>query len=446
MTRRLTLEMISQQSTDFFEALTKAVEGIRASDQLYKLGVKKFLVCPEVMEIAKVIQKYTNLNVSFKNGNQVGFATDVILINQNHIFFDQELIQLYKDHGGWKLNLHRDIEKVMTDLKSKSVSGGVSLKDAKVYGAYAQIPVKIYLPVDDMLDKSYLTDAEVAAVLLHEIGHTFNMLELAGRTATTNQVLSLLSKALDGSVTEQDRVVIFSKAAKTLEMDDELTDQLKKSKTEYQLTIVLFDADMRKCKSELGASVYDVNSCEWLADQFASRCGASKELVTALEKVFVKYGLNMEGYARMNRMQIYIFTYFALPSLMSLMIMTPLAIFLGGWCLLFVYILVALQTKKNDIYDKPLSRINRIRRETVDRLKDPELDDDQRKQILKTIEGIDAVLARGDLPDYLLFAEKVAYFFKPTYRAAHKYELLQKELEAIASNDLFIKAAQLKTV
>lgn len=441
---RLTLEMISQQSTDFFEALTKAVEGIRANDQLYKLGVKKFLVCPEVMEIAKDIHKFTNLNVSFKNGNQVGFATDVILIDANHIFFDQDLIKLYRDNG-WSKNLHEDIDKVLNQLKAKSVTGGVSLKDARVYGAYAQIPVKIYLPVDDMQNASYLTASEVAAVILHEVGHSFNMLELAGRTATTNQVLSALSKVLDGSISQADRVTIYSKAAKTLELDDELTEQLKKSDTPYLLTTVLFDATLRKCKSELGASVYDTNSCEWLADQFAVRCGAGKDLVTGLDKVLTKYRQNKEGYEWMNRWQTVIFAFFGVTSLL-IFTLTPLGIFYGTYGILVLWLLLSMQTKKNDIYDKPLSRINRIRRECVDRLKDPELDDDQRRETLQTIEGIDKVISSDNLPDTLLVCEKLAYFLKPTYRAAHKYELLQKELEALASNDLFIKAAQFKTV
>lgn len=455
MINKLTLEALAFQSTDFFDELTAAITELRNGVDLSNLNRKKFFDGGRFDRMAAVIQKYTNLEVKFKNGDASGFATEIIFVNANHIFLDQDMVNMYKEFDA-SFNPTKDIDALFKAIEKKKISGYVDIKKGKVSGAFTKLPVHIYTPID-LMTHNTLTPAEVAAVTLHEIGHTFTMFEMAGRTATTNHVLSNLSRILDKSYSEAEKEMVFTKAAKYLEMSGQQTEVLKKSKSSTDIAVILLDQDIEKCKSELGASVYDFNSCEWLADQYANRCGAGKHLVTGLDKILAAYWQTKWKFRFISLFLTIIFVLVALDTAWFAVAIGTLAVkgemFYAMLAAMATYtkfmILVAMvdnTDKKNQIYDRPLARMERIKRDNVERLKDPDLDAATRKQTLDTIRGIEEVTKSGRFTDELMILETVVYYLSPNYRAAHKYELLQKELEAIASNDLFTAAAALKTV
>jgi len=453
MIKNFSLEALAFQSTDFFDELTAAISELRSKVDLSNINRKKFFDDGKFDRLVKIIKHYTNLEVTFKNGDATGFATEVIFVNANHIFLDQDMVNMYKEFDA-TFNPTKDIDALFKALAKKKLSGYVDIKKGKVEGIYKNIPVSIHTPIDLMTNNT-LTPAEVAAVTLHEIGHTFTMFEMAGRTATTNHVLANLSRILDKSYSEAQKEMVFVKAAKYLEMSDEQTEVLKHSKNTTDLSVILLDADIQKCKSELGASVYDYNSCEWLADQYANRCGAGKYLVTGLDKILSMYWQTKWKFRFISAVVALCFVIIA-----SVVGITAYAIITGAitgsktvlasWNIFLLLItlvgMVDSTDKKNQIYDRPLARMERIKRDNIERLKDPELDDATRKQTLNTIRGIEEVTKSGRFTDELMILETVVYYLSPNYRAAHKYEMLQKDLEAIASNDLFTSAAALKTV
>lgn len=432
MKQRLTLETISFQDGKLFQELSEAIGHIRNDTELFTMKPPEFFRSDTVSELGRIIKKYTNLSVELKDGELTGFATEILWINSNHIFIDQDAVDMVMAFDE-TFNPQSTISKMMATLNKKYIKGGVSLNESKVWGDYEKIPVVIYVPRNMLCDNLFLSTEECAAIILHEVGHSFITLEMVGRTVKTNQILSGLSKCLSRNITQEDRVAVYINTAKDLKMTSAQADALKDCKNEAQLATILLDAEIVKSKSELGASIYDVNSCEMMADQFANRHRAGKALVTGLEKILTLYGQSRSG----------VFWAQVIGVVISILVITALP---GLGIILVLLMVIFGPDKSAQIYDKPLDRILRIKRDNIEHLKSQDLSSAQRAQTLSIISAIEEVEQRDNLPGELLWAEKVAYFLRPSYRAAHKYEMLQKELESFGNNDLFAKAAQLQSV
>jgi hypothetical protein len=426
----MALESIDFQDGEFFQALTSAVGNIRKDKKSHALSNKNFFESDCVIELADVIKKYTNIMIEFSEGDPAIYPP---ALTGNHVFYDRGAVAYYKEVT--EFDDSEDVNKIMKAMKIKVIQGSVDIKLGKVYGVFAQMLLDMLMPKEMLCGvdggKIY-EDDEVAAIILHETGHAFTFMEFCDRGLSTNQAIAGLTRALDKSISADKRMVIFDKAAKQLDLSKERTKALKEAKTEAQVSVIVLDDAIEKSISELGYSVYDVNSCEYLADQFAARQGASKALVTALDKIFKRplFG----GGATMW----FIGAYVAV--MVTFIIVSTAGVIIPVWFLL----MLAFTDKKNDIYDNPYARMKRIKLQNVERLKNKDLSAKVKVVLLEENEAIEKCMR--DYQDKLGLIEKIAYFLKPSYRNAHKYELLQKELEDFASSDMFSAAAKLKMV
>lgn len=428
---RRALEVISFQNRDFFEELIGFIEGLKSIKGIHRLSNKEFFSQKTLGGLSGIIKKYTNLNVEIVNGARTGFATDMLFMDANHVFLRQKYFDIIKKIDP-KFDPQSSIKTVMTELKKSVVSGSVDMKTGKVGGVYTQIPCVLYAPKDLMIG-TYLSSQECAAIILHEVGHNFNMLEMVGRTVTTNLVLSGLSKYLDKSLSEEDRHAVFATASKELDYSQEITAKLKQCRTDKQLTTVLLDAAIVQSKSELGMNIYDLVSCEQMADQYATRMGAGKELVTGLGKIISLYGRDANGVFWVQ-VKVYL---------------SMLAIVLASFGVLLIPLVLLLiygPSKEGRIYDSPQIRFRRIKEDQIAQLKDPDVDADVAKNAVVIIKGIDEVLDSKQFDYDLLWAEKIAYYLNSEFRSIHKFEMLQRDLEQISNNDLFTRYNELKTL
>jgi len=416
------VESINFQDGKLFKELTESIVLLRKN---VKQSDSDFFKSKEIKNLLKVIKDHTNLTIVLSAGEPSVFPP---VLTGNHVFYDQEMMASLKYN--WGIDTNEDVTKVLKGLKHKAISGEVDLVKAKVSGAYANMEMRMMMPVNMLAnEKPYLAE-EVAAIMLHEIGHVFTFMEFVSRASTTNQSLSLLSRMLDSSISQDTRVTVFAKSAKELELSKEKEAALLRCKTEEQLTVILIDAGIEKSVSELGRSIYDVNSCEYLADQFATRMGAGRYLVTGLDKLMNSTFYKVIGFVNMALF---------LTTIIGTVVATNVTAIP-----LFLLILIAGVDKKVEIYDNMAARINRVKLQNVEQLKDKSLPKEVREHLLQEIETIDKV-ALG-YKDKLPIIDKLAYYIRPGYRNAHKYEMLQKELENMASNSLFTAAAKLKTI
>ena len=93
-------------------------------------------------------------------------------------------------------------------------------------------------------------------------------------------------------------------------------------------------------------------------------------------------------------------------------------------------------------YDRPGARFKRVRNQVVEAMKDKDITKDDMESLQADLNAIDDIMDRVE--DRRQWAGVLWDNLIPSARKAHTQEQLQQELEDIAANELFIKAAQLK--
>lgn len=431
----LATESIAFQNGQLFKDLTedfvawRKFAGEEQSDDDFFNG-------PQAKKVLETIKKATGITMHIVNGEDTGPAMMMPTLSMNHIFYSNEIKEAVRD--GWmEGDGYEDIRNIMKSMEMNVVRGEVDLRASRVGGVFCDLDIALYLPKSIISKRSLMSEAEVAAITLHELGHAFTSMEFLIRTVTTNQVLAALVRGSDKTVPSDKRETIFAKGADILKMSKAQREALLNAKSQKEVSMIVLDTAVQTSVSELGASIYDVNACEQLADQFATRHGAGRELVTALDK-FTQYS----GWTKRT-----IGYYLSAVIGAVFVICTLLFLTIATWGLIWLVLVYGVLTspdKNNEIYDNTKSRFLRIKHQNTERLKNRDISNEEKKRLIADNQTIDQVAKYYD--DNLNFIEKISYFFSPTYRNAHKYELLQKEIEKLAHNDLFDAAAKLSTI
>lgn len=410
-------EAIAFQDGNLFSKLNKCIEDIRKAQK----SNKNYKPTEALESLRVLIFKETNISLKFDNG---GPAVMLPFINKNHIFFDKELFQALEAYQVFGDEQMRQLLKKRKN--AMSVKGSVDLKNSKVDGVYSEITCDMYLP-PYFFTNTHFSVEEAAAVILHELGHVFTTFEFVTRFTSTNFALEVLSRAYDNAKTEEQKEAIFISFKNEGYLKARQADILKETKSKEDALIVFFDSQIENTISDLGASVYDVNGCEYLADQFATRHGAGVHLTTALTKYVPTEGRTPLTY---------------IISLAVFAVVGSVAGVVGT--LLFFVLGILVEDKRNDIYDNMYSRLNRIKHQIIQKIKEGQVPNKDLPTILKGIEVIEANMLK--YKDDLDYMSKLAYIFRPSYRAAHNQEKLQKFLENMAYNPLFIEHKKLGMV
>lgn len=428
------LEAIHFQSTKFFEELTDCFKALW--EQKYKLSYQKLIETPEAQAILECCSRHTKMKVSFsKRYENEGPAIISAPLNPNHIFFFDSArdSRWFADH----------FVETYGKLRKEAVFGSVDLTNAKVGGYFTEVENELLLPTGFLSSgRCYgvsLTAEECAAITLHEFGHAFTFFEFTARLSTGNQVLAYLSTKLSGGNAEQFNVALVD-ASRVMNYTQEQQEALKKAKTPAELAVISIAAIQENIRAELGVNMYDATSCEQLADQFATRLGAGPYLVTALEKI----GGLEAFYGHATRFGVY-------GEIIRLLLLTLVAVVAGpmGWVVAgFNYVLLLLNVaflgEPIFNYDNSEFRPKRIKQDLIERLKDRQLTPAEKKATLAQIEVIDKILENKH--EYNTLNHYVAILLKSSYRKAYNYEVMQKQLEALANNNLFVKATKLETI
>lgn len=440
---RFNLMTIANESIDFqdgavFAELTKIIDEIKNDDELARMDDRVFYESRKVSAISEHFKKQMGLSFSVHVIDEfTGPAIETPMLDKNHVFWNEGRrldMDMYGQMNG--ISGQEDVDKIMKMLNTKIVKGTVDLKKAKVTGVFEQMQFKLFLPRTNLMKKKVFTAQEVAAVILHEVGHMFTYMEFLTRTVSANQVLAGIVRATDKSVAADKREIVFIKGAEMLDMTKSQREALFNAKSQKEICCVVLDSAIQKSVSELGTSAYDVNSCEYLADQFATRMGAGRYLVSYLDSLYRDFGITPTGPESMFVSVVKTVLVVAAHLFFTLM--------LAGIPTLFMVLMIYSEDKQYNIYDNDKARFTRIKHQNIERLKDASLSKEQKLDLIQSNDAIDKIAKC--YVDELQFIQKAAYFLRPSYRNAHKFELLQKELESFANNDLFQMSAKLSTV
>ena len=422
----LGLEVIDFQKDDIFESLTQLFDTLKKST---------FEDAKTIKQIRDLTFRRFGVNVIIKITHKTDFGTSVELptFHLNNGLYNQrarDILRTSKDSD-------EDYKRLLK-LKDFKKQNSVNLKTAKVSGIFSELEYVIYLDTDQL---RLLNTQECCAVFLHEVGHLFTFFEHMVRLTTTNLVLLNVSSLAQKNITYENKIMCFELADELLEVDpSKINPNLVNS--EKAVTTIYLSKISYQTKSTTGSDWYDNVSSEQAADQFVSRLGGGRHLISALDIMGKYYG------SFTQKKHNYILNF----GMSIFMTIVPLiSLFIGGaiigslfsviyiaYCFwLFDYVFFA-HSFKVLTYDDEKVRFNRMRNDLVTTLKYSN-DDEYKKVIIKEIEFCDKVIENyygqmdvSKIIDFILRRKDKGIYY------------LQRDLEDIAFNDLFIKAEKLR--
>lgn len=422
------LESIHFQNDKFFRELELVF------DALKKEKAENLADSAHAGWLSKVIKNHTNLTVSFEIGDD-GPAVAVPELNKNNPVIQNFNHEFASSADGIRL----------INTSTSAVRGSVNLKSGKVSGIFADMENRMIWP-KSMIKGTKYTAAENAAACLHEVGHLFTYCEFMSRSVTTNQAMAGLHKALLNAGTPDERETVLISVKQALKLRELDATELAKEKNNAVVEMVVISNVVAETQSELGTNIYDLNTWEYLSDQYATRNQAGKDLVTVLDKLYRSAG-NISFRSTS--------TYLALEALKAtLLIAGILAPSIGilSWFTQFairVGFMVGLSMVATDgmgdgTYDRPGVRLKRIRNQVVEEMKNKKLKPDYAQQLAEDLQAIDDILAAVNDREQLL--GKLWNLFSSNSRKRLSQEALAKELEGIASNELFVQSLKLRNM
>ena len=312
------------------------------------------------------------------------------------------------------------------------VNGWVDLETAKVHGDFRKIPVTVYLG-ENMFSSKKMSSQELAAIILHEIGHVSVYFEQMSITVGLNHAINASVQAMFAPDRQMDKVKIVDAYAKLRNVTFEEKDTLLTLESKEGVAAVMLQAEIQKSVSETGSNLYDATGFEFLSDQYSTRHGGGMALVTALDKL-----------QRMNRDPVYrnAATFYSLEMLKTIGFFA--AVSLGGPATMLLAMTVVATNPYQSTYDLPQDRADRIYRDLVEQLKNKKLDKETKVALTDDLEAIKRVTDSMKQRNSTL--QLVWKVFSPTTRKQLKQKEAQQEIEKLLNNDMFVSAAKFSSL
>lgn len=399
----ISFESIMKQNTDFLNDLTAAINRFRKEADFTTPGVKK-------SHIAQVIKQYTNISVALKVDNTMGASVYPPYLTSNHVFL----------RGTQSAT-------VVTDITKTKIIGTVDPIKARVGGHFADVVCVMNVGMG-LLVPGFMTDEEVAAIVLHELGHVFTCWQFMSTIAYGGLVIGQTINNIFLSDNYQSKKIHIQAAEDLLGIDftTDFSDWVDTDKENVE--IIMNSRLMRHMRSRTMTGLYDVRNCEQLADTFATKHGAAVPLARGLDKIFKRYG----SYGNPNP-----FVNLIAQTSLLLKVIMPFS----GRSL--SRILLTLDQPKR--YDDPVDRIAFVRFHLIDDLKRiPSGDKQMREDIMASIKDVTELLA-GIKERKNVFI-KIHESFTSNGRSIKQQNDKIKELESLMYNDLFLQSAKFKNL
>lgn len=432
MKKRLGLEALAFQSKNFGNELKLIVENIReARLPIYRLGKTKL-----IENLEDTIFKYTNLNISVKLSDTVG-ATYLLfaVLNIDSGIYHADTFNHITDIQ--RSNYAREVSKIRGDYE-------VNKKTGMVGGFYAKAKSELSIEYNELMMNNRFTSSEVVAILLHEIGHAFTQMEYGAKSIMTNQALAAIAYSLLNKNPPEKHLIYIRAAADLLDLPENGLDDIVDIKDSTIVSTVIVDRAITNKLSELGTPYYDAVAVEYLADQYVSRYGYGVHLASANYKA----GAGLESTSRTTRSIIRIteICSFSTAGLLGAVALTvnPFAAFIMLYLVTTIIWYDGKAGIKNMSYDTLLVRNKRIREQTIERLKDLNAPKEEIVQLLNDYKVITKYIDKTR--EFSSLYNKALNLLFKSRRDANSAMALQRDIEELASNDLFATSAKLRTM
>jgi hypothetical protein len=430
---KIGLEMIDFQKDSFGKDLeiqiTEVVNKIKDRTYRHPDDVED---SKEVKSIASLIFKRLGLQVKIICDGPLA-AVLPFYSNRHHVFVD----------AMWRGEFYiKEQEKI---LKKASIQKGfVDSKNAKVGGFFSDYVCPLYVHFHAQVLDFDMSAAEIAAIIMHELGHAFTACEYSDRLDTNNQILTAVAQELTSKKEKANVTYIYRELEKVNpDITEEEVDKLVNG-NKVVAGYVWMRTVIGSVQKQLPQDTYDKTSFEQMSDNFSARFGYGRELISGLQKLHVYYGDPQTSKAGMRFtiiMEAISHVAISFLAVASLFLMPAYGVVMT--LVMFLVFRLSADDMRDYTYDELKLRYTRIRHQLVERLKDKKLGNKEVQELLDSVYMADKMIKNTHLNEGLFRA--VSNFVFTSARDARKSILEQQLMEELTHNDMFVMAAQLKT-
>lgn len=350
----------------------------------------------------------------------------------------------------------KSMDTLKSTLKESSVT--VDRKNAKIQGLSKDYVNFISHDIFNYVKWLNLTNKELTAILLHEVGHSFTYIEYLYRSIANTSVLldTFLENLEKKNKSPKDSLIIAFEKSTGKKAPD------LKNSNKLATTIYIMDTFMKLNKYKNVESYHSTTDSEQLADQFSGRFGCSADIMTALDKLY-NYGKSSIKKSASNVrthndagvftilltiLQVILLLVCAvllLPGLIIALVLTWIFGFIFGYGTQYDNPVSPIPSLGLDnTYDNLRRRYVRGKNELVRRIRSAGISKQELSIVLKNIENIDKLVAA-------LGPEKVGLmeflFRKFGSKTKHLLEVrtVEQLIEDLSENSLYLASARLQS-
>ena len=392
-----------QHDSLFFDLLTKAIGAIRA-EKTYST------TSDATKSLSRLIKNKTGIYVSvgYIPTKQLNAMVALPEVSKNNPILNDMMRNWHSDRTALRL---------INDQGGR-ISGTVDRRSGSVSGIFSEVPVDMFI-TEGLIDSKSVSDEEVAAVILHEIGHIFTYYESLVTTIRQNIYIAAVAKEAVEVKEQKLKLDLLDATCKNLKLNIG-GEELVGYSSDKAIYAILLTKHIEQLRTELGTNYYDLRNFEAASDQYAARMGAARPLATALTKM----GATSES-RRSTAVYLLLEIGKVILFVAAMFVLNPL----------FIIISLAAYDPTSKIYDPPEARIKRIRHNLITASKNRSLSKQRKETLLKDIEIIDGLLS--ELNDRRSFYEILYTGILPNLNRQSKHLKYQQQLEEMLHNDLF---------
>lgn len=437
----ISMEAISYQGRSMllFD-LISAVETFRATVPPLSIHYEDFNLAQAAEAFARlnltgIVEKRTGMKINFSLDPDSYISCEPAVLDANNPFFKVLKTGLFDPRPDALSRFQRAVR------LAQDVQGWVDPKTAKVGGLFSSLHCRMFVGLELIANEQFSSE-EVAALILHELGHLFSFFETLGYTTASNMVVITAMDALRGIEDETQRFKLISQATSAFKAkpDPELF-ETKSDETVKVLLLKTIEQAEQDRVAQLAAGRehrYNYRSIEFMADQYAVRMGAAVPLATVQHKMakmhLPNYGISRSSFLAFQAARM---------ALLGVTFLNPVGMFLGPLTLLSCTLILASQAKDDDGQSDPIEMLGLISRDLVQLLKNPKLDGRKRKQLHDDLEAVNQL--RSEVQHHHGIMRYIWRNVLPSGRRQAKAREIEKSIEDLVNNQLFVHASRLRS-
>jgi hypothetical protein len=338
-------------------------------------------------------------------------------------------------------NWMTSVDKLEKILETKGVI--VDLHKAVIHGLPDDYTLYMFGDFHYLINDLKLSDREIVAIIMHEIGHGFTHIEYSYRSVKNTAVLvdTLKDNILNKNKSHRDALIIAYETA----FKDKLTPE--ESKNVISVSIAVMNKYIRN-SAYMSESPHAYTDSEQVADQFAGRFGLSADLAVALSHITGSNGFGMDEttlilFIYSGMMMIYVIMSLGVIGIPIVIGTAIIGYFIGYMIttILNAFIFKG-DTSAAYTYDDNKRRMIRIKNELVRQLRISDLPKEDIGRFLSSIKTVEDLINLAPENKKKLM-DKIYIFFSKDAKLFQQTKYAEQLIEDLLENDLHVAAAKI---